>query len=474
MTAALEREAAAVSGVAATPAVLPAACAAGARTWPSSPGRPATHATAPGAARLLAELPRTRLVVASPSRPLRRPRGAAGRRRRHRLEREIAGSLGLVVRAVAQGITAMPRDLRQDAERQAVSNREREVLTLLADGLSNAEIAERLFLAESTIKAHVSSAYAKLGVRSREEAARLVRESRRRPGAGGPSAPSRASRWPEVRHEASVHHRRRRVHGPGHALRAALHLGRQPVRRRRRARQPAPGGPRGRSRPRRDRRRHGPASAPSRVLQVREEAPDAKILLLTGALEPEGHGAGPRRGGDGLRLPRPADPDIAALLRDIGEPRPEPVRTVPSPRAGRRCACRRRRPLAVLREPEPCPLTNRELEILKAVAEGHTNARIGRSLWVTEQTVKFHLSNIYRKLGVANRTEASRYALVNGLFGPRRSSRRPRRRARWRRRTGRWPVPSGSSTMVEVLNTHVSSDLARTGPSAGARTVTAS
>ena len=59
--------------------------------------------------------------------------------------------------------------------------------------------------------------------------------------------------------------------------------------------------------------------------------------------------------------------------------------------------------------------TARELEILRAVAEGHTNARIGRLLWVTEQTVKFHLSNIYRKLGVSNRTEASRYALVNGM-----------------------------------------------------------
>ena len=64
---------------------------------------------------------------------------------------------------------------------------------------------------------------------------------------------------------------------------------------------------------------------------------------------------------------------------------------------------------------EPNPLTARELEILGAVAEGHTNARIGRLLWVTEQTVKFHLSNIYRKLGVSNRTEASRYALVNGM-----------------------------------------------------------
>jgi DNA-binding NarL/FixJ family response regulator len=60
-------------------------------------------------------------------------------------------------------------------------------------------------------------------------------------------------------------------------------------------------------------------------------------------------------------------------------------------------------------------LTPRELEILRAVAEGQTNARIGRQLWVTEQTVKFHLSNIYRKLGVTNRTEASRYALMNRL-----------------------------------------------------------
>jgi DNA-binding CsgD family transcriptional regulator len=65
--------------------------------------------------------------------------------------------------------------------------------------------------------------------------------------------------------------------------------------------------------------------------------------------------------------------------------------------------------------PEPStPLTNREMEILRCVAEGHTNARIGRDLWVTEQTVKFHLSNIYRKLGVTNRTEASRYVLLHG------------------------------------------------------------
>ena len=62
------------------------------------------------------------------------------------------------------------------------------------------------------------------------------------------------------------------------------------------------------------------------------------------------------------------------------------------------------------------PLTEREREILMLVAEGYTNSRIAGQLWVTEQTVKFHLSNTYRKLGVANRTEASRYAHVHRLI----------------------------------------------------------
>ena len=76
-----------------------------------------------------------------------------------------------------------------------------------------------------------------------------------------------------------------------------------------------------------------------------------------------------------------------------------------------------KRPVAVIED--DCPLTDRELEILQLVAEGHTNGRIARELWVTEQTVKFHLSNTYRKLGVANRTEASRYAHLHNLTAPR-------------------------------------------------------
>ena len=61
-------------------------------------------------------------------------------------------------------------------------------------------------------------------------------------------------------------------------------------------------------------------------------------------------------------------------------------------------------------------LTRRELEILQLVSEGHSNSQLAGKLWVTEQTVKFHLSNIYRKLDVSNRTEASRWAQVHGLL----------------------------------------------------------
>jgi len=71
----------------------------------------------------------------------------------------------------------------------------------------------------------------------------------------------------------------------------------------------------------------------------------------------------------------------------------------------------------VEREHEPAAhgLTEREVVILQAVARGLPNRAIGTELWVTEQTVKFHLTNIYRKLGVGNRTEAARAAFRLGM-----------------------------------------------------------
>ena len=62
-------------------------------------------------------------------------------------------------------------------------------------------------------------------------------------------------------------------------------------------------------------------------------------------------------------------------------------------------------------------LTPREIQIMEAVARGLANKTIAKELWVTEQTVKFHLSNIYRKLELSNRTELARWAFSHGLKG---------------------------------------------------------
>ena len=65
----------------------------------------------------------------------------------------------------------------------------------------------------------------------------------------------------------------------------------------------------------------------------------------------------------------------------------------------------------------PC-LTPRETAILQAIAGGLTTKAISQDLWLSEHTVKFHLTNIYRKLGVSNRSGAVRYAFENDLALP--------------------------------------------------------
>ena len=153
-----------------------------------------------------------------------------------------------------------------------------------------------------------------------------------------------------------------------------------------------------------------PESAVARIAEIRDEVPDALVLIVTGAVD-----------GPALKGALEAGA-IVCLWRDAQVPQLDATAAeatvAPAP------ATALMAPPAEEAAQDHCPLTARELEILRWVAEGHTNARIARKLWVTEQTVKFHLSNIYRKLGVTNRTEASRYALVNDLFGTRRRAAR--------------------------------------------------
>lgn len=76
-------------------------------------------------------------------------------------------------------------------------------------------------------------------------------------------------------------------------------------------------------------------------------------------------------------------------------------------------------------KPDRFGLSQPELEILVFVTRGYSNAQIARSLWVSEQTVKFHLSRIYKKLGVASRTEAAWVARSEGLLSGARATSGP-------------------------------------------------
>lgn len=142
------------------------------------------------------------------------------------------------------------------------------------------------------------------------------------------------------------------------------------------------------------------ADSVARLAELSEAVPDAKLIFLAMRMD-EALIAQVFAVGAEAVISKAVHPvSLATLLREISRGTFVHVQsraTKPAPR-------------------EECPLTDRELEILQLVARGYTNGRIARDLWVTEQTVKFHLSNTYRKLGVANRTEASRYAHLNDLL----------------------------------------------------------
>ncbi len=91
-------------------------------------------------------------------------------------EPELEPTLAATVRAVASGQSVVPRKLRASVAPPALSHREHQVLALVSEGLTNAEIAERLFLAESTVKSHLASVFTKFGVHSRKEAAAVFTE----------------------------------------------------------------------------------------------------------------------------------------------------------------------------------------------------------------------------------------------------------------------------------------------------------
>ncbi len=100
------------------------------------------------------------------------------------LEEEMAAALGPCLQAVRAGQVCVPRQHWRQIDPPALSTREKQILGLVVMGYMNGQIAEQLFLAESTVKSHLSSAFGKLGVRSRNEAVNLILDAERGLGMG--------------------------------------------------------------------------------------------------------------------------------------------------------------------------------------------------------------------------------------------------------------------------------------------------
>ena len=140
------------------------------------------------------------------------------------------------------------------------------------------------------------------------------------------------------------------------------------------------------------------------LTKIRKEFPDMKVAMLSVSQDPELIQTALKRGANAY-IVKSIDPDhLAGVLRQALEGNVFTTAGITED-PGERAA-------------KDAGLTDRELGIIRAVARGLSNEAISKELWVAEQTVKFHLTNIYRKLGVTNRTEAARYAFEQGLVEP--------------------------------------------------------
>jgi DNA-binding NarL/FixJ family response regulator len=148
------------------------------------------------------------------------------------------------------------------------------------------------------------------------------------------------------------------------------------------------------------------ANAVARIAEIRRAVRGTKIIVLTAQPDADWLGDAVRAGADAAIAKTVQPTTLGLLVREIW--------------AGTIHHAFASRP-ATTASGTHATLTARELEILQLVARGSSNGLIARDLWVTEQTVKFHLSNVYRKLGVTNRTEASAYAHEHQLLDGARS-----------------------------------------------------
>ncbi|RUA19940.1 MAG: DNA-binding response regulator [Chloroflexi bacterium] len=144
------------------------------------------------------------------------------------------------------------------------------------------------------------------------------------------------------------------------------------------------------------------------IQEIKEENPDARILVVTSFGEDENVFPAIKAGALGYLLKDSSPQELLSALREVhrGEPSLHPtialklIRELNHPSQAKA---------------EGTPLTGREVEVLKLVAQGLSNHEIGEPLVIAERTVSKHVSSIIEKLHVSNRTQVALYALKEGL-----------------------------------------------------------
>jgi DNA-binding NarL/FixJ family response regulator len=137
---------------------------------------------------------------------------------------------------------------------------------------------------------------------------------------------------------------------------------------------------------------------------IRKELPEVEVVALTSVLEDVSVTGAVRAGAIGYLLKDTDSDELSRAIKAAAEGR---VHLAPEAAA---------RLMREVRAPEnPEALTDREAEVLKLVARGKANKQIAGALYVSEKTVKAHVSAILMKLGVQSRTQAALYAVRAGL-----------------------------------------------------------
>jgi two-component system response regulator DegU len=135
--------------------------------------------------------------------------------------------------------------------------------------------------------------------------------------------------------------------------------------------------------------------------RIRKQHPAVKVVILSGCDDPETISSALARGATSFigKMIGPRDlPSAVRLATEGGVYHPVSAEQVSTNGEARKVG-----------------LTPGEQRVLEALARGLSNRGIAEELWLTQQTVKFHLTNIYRRLGVVNRTEAVRHAYKHRL-----------------------------------------------------------